>query len=86
MTSNEARPQKIWRNLSIPEASGCGYFLWEVMEVVGESDPQSYFTECRDGSYVLIVCMHSFTREYFDEYEKNNSNIRGILNQVVITI
>jgi hypothetical protein len=86
MTSNEKWAQKVWHNLSIPKASSCGYFLWEVMEVEADSDPQSYFTECRDGSYILIACMHSFTRDYFDEYEKNNSNIRGILNQVVITI
>lgn len=58
---SEIEMQKVWRTLSKTE--GSGFFVWEVLRVVGETDNKPYFTECLDGSNIYIQCFHYWTLE-----------------------
>ncbi len=55
--------QTVWRTFSATES--CGFFVWEVLEMMGE--PLDYLIpnlhKCRDGSYILIQRYHSESRE-----------------------
>jgi hypothetical protein len=62
MIGNEMQ-QQVWRTAN-SDFNSSGYFVWEILEVVGHEGPiPSYFTECRDGSLILIGCYHHWTLE-----------------------
>ncbi len=56
--------QRVWRTTSSSENSG--FFVWEVMEVMGEPTNKTSLIECRDGSFVLIWCNHFFSKEQME--------------------
>jgi hypothetical protein len=68
--------QRVWKTLPV-EVIG-GFFTWEILEVVGEPFNTGYLTKCRDGSWIVIQCYHTFTEEradsivndYTDKYQK----------------
>jgi len=58
--------QRVWRTTSSSENSG--FFVWEVMEVMGEPTNETSFIECRDGSFILAWCSHFFSREGMETF------------------
>jgi len=60
--------QRVWRTTN-SDYSNSGYFVWEVIEVVGKVSPleQEPFEKCRDGSLILIRCFHYWTLEKADK-------------------
>ena len=59
---------QVWRTAS--DKTIGGYFVWEVIQVVGEPFPSQLhmYTQCRDGSYVVIQCSHFFTLQKAGEF------------------
>lgn len=78
--------QRVWRALSENKNSTGGFYVWDVMEYVSNDAPASYildqFVECRDGSWIMIQCYHSWTR---DQAEKT-VNAEGAFYQEIIVI
>lgn len=61
--------QKNWRAYS--KSDNHGYFVWDVLDTdVTIADANLHqFTECRDGSYVLITyCCHFWSKEKAEEF------------------
>jgi hypothetical protein len=78
--TNDIEIQTVWRHIS--ELGYAGYLVWDVVEVIGETKPQSYLTPTIDDRYVLVQCYHFFTREKMtdfvtekDEYAKTYQDI-----------
>jgi hypothetical protein len=61
--SSDTDMQIVWRNYSAPKFTGAGYYIWDVTEVIGEPFKEKYFTKCRDGSFIIMQCFHTFTEE-----------------------
>lgn len=66
--------QRVWRTLS---SDAFGYYIWDVIEVTGETDRTSRtlpkgFVECIDGRYILVQCYHFWTKERAIEFLYNN--------------
>lgn len=57
----EDQPPRVWRTYSHTENSG--YFVWEVLEVIGEPGLNAASIQCRDGSYVYTSCIHSWHKK-----------------------
>ena len=56
--------QQVWRTGNGEANSSIGYYVWDVVEVIGHNGLiPSYFIECRDGSLIYIMCVHYFTLE-----------------------
>lgn len=64
MTEDEML-QKVWRTLS--ETENSGYFVWDIMECMGEPFDESWFIKCRDDSFITIQCYHFWTLERADK-------------------
>lgn len=54
--------QPVWRTMS--STKGDGFFVWEVVQVVGENYPnRPYYTACSDGTDVMVQCCHFFSEK-----------------------
>lgn len=53
--------QRVWRHLL--ETPYYGFFLWEILEVVGESKKEPYFEDAADGGFIFRECYHTFKKE-----------------------
>lgn len=74
--------QRVWRTLS-EISNGFGYYVWEVMEVVGDATNYPSYIECEpQESYVLAWCAHFFTKEKAEEYLNSDDGF----NQKIIII
>lgn len=51
--------QRIWRSMSKVGISG-GFFVWDIVEVMGGNPEAPYYTKCADGSLILVQCYHFF--------------------------
>lgn len=51
--------QPVWRTMS--STNGDGFFVWEVVQVIGENYPnRPYYVSCSDGTDVMVQCHHFF--------------------------
>ena len=57
----ESVMQRVWRTAT--HSSQNGYFVWDVMEVIGTPFDEKYFVKCRDDSFIMIMCMQTWTIE-----------------------
>lgn len=78
--------QRIWRTMS--ESPNSGFFVWEVLEVIGEPikyllDKGGVYMFTRDIGYVCILCLHFWTRNSAIKYLKSQDEFLG---QKVIVI
>ena len=69
MTNQEK--QTVW--LTMSKGSHNGYFVWDVMECIGNKEEFHYsllkqFTPTSDDSYVYIQCHHFWTEEGATEF------------------
>lgn len=57
--------QRVWRNISKPSATGIGYFLTEVIEVIGEPIrwPNNVYIPTKDNGYIIITRLYAETEE-----------------------
>lgn len=70
IVKEENKMQRVWRSLSKPTVTGVGFYIWEVLEVMGEPLPQllDQFTKTSDGGYVYVMCVQFFSEEKALEY------------------
>lgn len=57
------RKQRAWRTMT---TTNSGYFIWEVLECIGEPEhfaDTKTFIQCRDNSYVMAWCTHTFNEK-----------------------
>jgi hypothetical protein len=67
--------QKVWRTLSENKNSSGGFFVWDVIEYMGEKPSDvtmNQFTVAADGTYFMASCYHFFTKEKAEEFLNNN--------------
>lgn len=59
--------QIVWRTFS--NGGHNGFFIWEIVEVVGDPGKRTrMFDKCRDGSYIMINCQHTWNFKTADKW------------------